>query len=114
MSTNIHFLATREIQVVKTGQRETQEERFGGVWQTPTDVTYKITAQADPIQAYRDWILSVNADYEVDIYAEDDIFREREPVGTETRNEGVYHLKEFDAWITSRTEQGYEIAAEAW
>jgi hypothetical protein len=27
MSTNIHFVAIREIQVVRTGQIETQEER---------------------------------------------------------------------------------------
>jgi hypothetical protein len=114
MSTNIHFVATREIQVVKTGQIENQEDQYRYVWQTPTDVTRHIMAQADAIQAYRDWILSVNEDYEVDVYAEDDFFREKEPVGTETQNDGVYHLKEFDAWVESRREQGYEITAEAW
>jgi hypothetical protein len=114
MSTNIHFVATREIQVVRTGQIETQEEQYRYAWQTPTEVTHNIMAQADPIQAYRDWILSVTEDYEVDVYAEDDFFREREPVGTEIQNDGRYHLKEFDAWITSRREQGYDIAAEAW
>jgi hypothetical protein len=114
MSMNIHFVATREIQVVKTGQRETQEGQFKGQWQTPTDVTYQIMSLADPIQAYRDWILSVTEDYEVDVYAEDDFFREREPVGTETQNDGRYHLKEFDVWITSMTEQGYDISAEVW
>ena len=114
MSTNIHFVATREIQVVRTGQIELQEDWYRYVWQTPTVVTRELMAQADPIQAYRDWILSVNEDYEVDVYAEDDFFRERAPVGTETQNEGRYHLKEFDAWIQSRREQGYDIAAEAW
>jgi len=114
MSTNIHFVANREIQVVKTGQIETQEDQYRYVWQTPTEVTRKIMAQADPIQAYRDWILSVNEDYEVDVYADDDFFSEKESVGTEIHNDGKYHLKEFDAWITSRREQGYDITAEAW
>jgi len=114
MSTNIHFLATREIQVVRTGRIEKQQDYFLDVWQTPTDVTRQLMAQADPILAYRDWILSVTEDYEVDVYAPDDFFREKEPVGTETQNDGVYHLKEFDAWITSVTAQGYDITAEAW
>ena len=111
---NIHFVATREIQVIKTGQKETQEGQFKGVWQTPTPVTRQLMAQADPILAYRNWILEINEDYQVDIYAEDDIFREREPVGTETRNNGDDHCAEFDAWITSMIEQGYDITAEAW
>jgi len=114
MSTNIHFLATREIQVIRTGQRETQEQYFEGVWQTPTPVTRQLMAQADPVLAYRDWILEINEDYQVDVYAEDDMFREREPVGTETRNNGDDHCAEFDAWVESRREQGYDITAEAW
>jgi len=114
MSTNIHFLATREIQVIRTGQRETQEEHFKGVWQTPTPVTRQLMGSLDPIQAYRNWILEINEDYEVAIFAKDDVFREREPVGTETRNHGDDHCAEFDAWVESRREQGYEITAEAW
>lgn len=114
MSTNIHFLATREIQVIRTGKIETQEEHFKGVWQTPTPVTRQLIGSLDPILAYRNWILEINEDYEVDIFAKDDIFREREPVGTETRNHGDDHCAEFDLWVASMTKQGYEITAEAW
>lgn len=114
MSTNIHFEARRQIQVVKTGLFEEQVEHYRYSWQTPTVVTRDLMTQADPIQAYRDWILSVNEDYEVDIYAADDLFREGEPIGTETHNEGQYHIKDFDAWVDSMTKQGYDIVAVAW
>ena len=113
MSTNIHFLATRDIIVVKTGKQDKQEIYFDRVWQTPTRVTLEIIKN-DPIQGYRDYILNeCSEDREYEIYAEDDIFCET-PIGTETYNPGREHLEEFDAWVRECEESGYTIQAEAW
>jgi hypothetical protein len=46
MSTNIHFIATREVQVVKTGVITIQEIKFDE-WQTPTSVTRQIMECAE-------------------------------------------------------------------
>ena len=114
MSTNIHFIATREVQVIKTGKINTQEIKFNE-WQTPSDVTRKIMASADPVQAYKDWILTeCSIDVETDVFAEDDIFQERDPIGKEVFNAGKEHVAEFEQWLNMCSEEGFEVRAEAW
>ena len=114
MSTNIHFVAQREIQVVKTGKTSIQEIKFNE-WQTPTRVTWEIMDSSDRIQAYKDWILrECSRDEEFPVYAEDDVFGEGEPVGKEIYNAGKEHLEQFEEWLKMCDEEGYTVVAEAW
>lgn len=114
MSTNIHFSATREIIVVKTGKRDTQQISFNE-WQTPSEVTRQIMASPDREQAYKDWILrECSEDQEMYVFAEDDIFCERDPVGKEFFNPGKEHIAAFDEWLQMCEEEGYTVTAEAW
>ena len=114
MSTNIHFIATREIKVVKTGKTTIQEIKFKE-WQTPTRVTREIIGSADPIQAYKDYILrECSRDEEQLIYAEDDIWGEHEPIGKTIYNDGKDHVAEFEEWLAMCEAEGYTVSAEAW
>lgn len=115
MSINIHFIATREVQVIKTGKINTQEIKFNE-WQTPSDVTRKIMASVDPFQAYKDWILTeCSIDVETDVFDEDDIiFQDRDPIGKEVFNAGKEHVAEFEQWLNMCSEEGFEVRAEAW
>lgn len=113
MSTNIHFRAQREILVIKTGRQEIQHVYFDQ-WQTPTEVTLRLMRSHDPIAAYRDWILSMGRDEELGLYAEDDPFEEREPVGKMIYNASQDHVDEFDQWICTCQAEGYTVSAEAW
>ena len=117
MSTNIHFVAKRKITFKKkNGKRsgEIQEVSFD-VWQTPTTTTYNIMSSAEPIQAYKTWILTeCSADEKIPVFAEDDIWAEGNPVGVEIYNAGKEHVAKFEQWVEELDEQGYTISAEAW
>lgn len=113
MSTNIHIIGKRDVMVIKTGKVSEQTIKFGA-YQTPTKVTFEIMKADDKVKAYKDWVLSVSVDEEQPVYADDDIFQEGEPVGTETYNYGREHLVEFDKWVKNVTDEGYEVEFEAW
>jgi hypothetical protein len=106
---NIAFEATREIQVVKTGERDTQRLVYD-VWQTPTDITYQIARASDPIQAYKDWVMAGDGCvYTSMIFAEDDPFEEGEPIGEEIVDPRVDHLADFDAWVEEMSQNGWVV-----
>lgn len=109
MSMNIAFEATREIQVVKTGERDTQRLVYD-VWQTPTDITYQIARVSDPIQAYKDWVMSddgcVYTRYD---FAEDDPFELGESIGEEIVDPRVDHLAELDQWLRDMEQGGWAV-----
>lgn len=114
MSTNIHFIATREVIVKKTGKEDTQRIQLH-VWQTRTPDTYKIINSADPILAYVEIILNeFDHDEQLPVYAEDDIFGEKDPVGFKTFNAGKQHVTELMKSIQTLEEEGWEINLEAW
>lgn len=113
MSTNIHFAAEREIVVVKTGQKDIQRIYFDPVWQTPTQVTYEIM-KGDPIQGYKDYILERSRDEILEVYAEDDYFEERAPVGQQIYNVGKDHVARFDEWLAMCEAEGYTVIPEPW
>lgn len=108
MSMNIYIIAEREVLVEKTGKYSIQRDEFGA-WQTPDDVSYDIKKADDPIQAYKDWILAQSFDEEEPVYADDDIWEEREPVGMRTYNTGKEHIAELDRWVEEVRDEGYEI-----
>jgi len=68
-------------------------------WQTPTKVTYEILESEDPKKTYIDWIISVSVDREINIYAEDDIFNLKPPIGTEIYNPAKGHIKELEEFL---------------
>lgn len=107
MSMNIYIEATREVKVVKTGKIVLQKIHWEA-WQTPTTVTYSIVASDDPAQCYRDWAMLLEP-YIQDIYAEDDIWQERDPIGTQVINPSIGHIEEFDAWLKMCDEEGYTV-----
>ena len=74
MSTNINIFAERKIEVVKTGSRQTQREKYRHVWQTPTKDTEKIMQAEDKKQAYINWVLSISKDEFVNTYTNKNIF----------------------------------------
>jgi len=107
MSTNLYVSASREVIVLKTGEPSIQSENFS-VYQTPTQITYDILASDDKAQSYRDWVNSISKDEEMEVYA-DDIFEENEPVGKTVYNPWKEHIAEFDAWLSDKAAEGYDI-----
>ena len=113
MSTNINIFAEREIEVVKTGSRQTQQVAYKFTWQTPTEVTKKIMQATNRKQAYIDWVLSISKDEIVNTYEYEDVFCDN-PVGTEVYNTGKIYINNFIAWCNYMEEDGYEIKFESW
>lgn len=114
MSTNIHFIAHREVKVIMTNRISTQEIKFD-VFQTPARVTHEIMASEDRAQAYKAWVLrECSQDQEFDVFAEDDVWEERDPVGKRIYNAGKEHIENFEAWLKMCEEEGFEVRAEAW
>lgn len=109
MSMNIHIEATRDIQVIKTGKVVEQTISFDGQWQTPTDVSYAIARSDDPLAEYSRWVMNRTAPVTFNVYAEDDVFSEREPIGTQTYHPGEMHLSDLGLWIDGCIAEGYEI-----
>jgi hypothetical protein len=112
---NVYITANRKIAFKKKNGRRSvgiQTINFDA-WQTPTNVTCEIVKSADPRQAYINWILAERSqDEEVLVYAEDDIFEDRAPVGKKTYNPGKEHVEKFREWIREVEEEGYTIKFE--
>ena len=113
MSINLHIVAQREIEVVKTGARQTQYADYRFTWQTPTEVTGRIMQATDRKQAYIDWVTSISKDEFVNTYADEDVFCDN-PIGTEVYNSGKEHIDDFTAWCNYMETNGYEIKFESW
>lgn len=114
MSLNIHFSATREILVFKSGGLQTQTTIYDGTWQTPTTVSKSIISSEHPIQAYKDWVKSIGSDEVVPVYQESDFFNEGEPVGFEVINSAEEHIKEFEEWLEEMNKGCWEVKVEMW
>ena len=113
MSTNINIFAQREIEVVKTGARQTQQVAYRFTWQPPTEVTEKIMQATNRKQAYIDWVLSISKDELINTYADEDVLCDN-PIGTEVYNSGKEHIIGFTAWCNYMEKEGYEIKFESW
>ena len=116
MSRNTRIHAHRMIQVIKTGALDTQSTEFDA-WQTPTTATWHILTPVDTaarLQAYRDWVLSVCQDETENVYAEDDLFQEGEPVSTVIVNHGRDHIARLDEWLALLEHTGWEVSVDAW
>lgn len=113
MSMNIHINAVRQVQVLSTGKIVEQSIAFNA-WQTPTSVTYDILGSSNPADAYKNWIRqeSVNMDIVEDIFDDEDILEEGEPIGTRTYNPGLDHIEIFDTWLKMCVEEGFTVKFE--
>jgi len=109
MSKNIQFKATRLIQVVSSGEYETQSEFFEEIWQTPTDISYEIVSSDNDFKAYRDWVMSVSETVSEEVYAPDDLFCEGPVIGYNLVNIGEQHINLFDGWINDMQNRGFTI-----
>lgn len=109
---NISFEAVRYIKVLSTGEITSQITRWSEAYQTPTNVTREIIKSSAPFQAYCDWVINTySTDIQVPVYAESDIFCEKEPIGSEVHNYATEHIAEFKQWIETTHAAGYIIEA---
>ena len=116
MSLNLHLVGKRPITFKMGDGTEGSEiqERVIELWQTSSDTTRQLIRAQDPIQAYKDWVMSCSQDETEPLFAEDDLFCEREPIGTWTRNPGRGHCEQITAEIEALERQGFTIEAEMW
>lgn len=108
MSMNLHVSGERAVTVNKTGKQSKQTVHFP-LWQTPTCITKEAIRGTDPKTVYVEWVRSRSNDEEEPIYAEDDIWAERAPIGTRVVNTGEEHIQELIAWLAECEEEGYDI-----
>lgn len=108
MSMNVHIVGEREIFIPSVNQKDVQRIRFDCI-QTPTKDSYEIERSENPIQAYREWVLNRFEDEVENVYADDDILCEGEPIGTEITNYGKCHVQELEKWISSVEADGYVV-----
>lgn len=113
MSTNFHIRAERSIKVLKTENIEIQSQ-YLHVWQTSSKQTASIISSEDPLQAYVNYVMSISKDETNPIYAENDIFRENDPIGTEVVNYGKLHIKQLKDYMSILEKDGFEFTYEAW
>lgn len=108
MSMNFYISGKREITVNKTGAVETQNIHYQP-WQTPTTVTRELLKQADPVTAYKEWVMSISVDEQEAVYADDDVFGEGDVIRYNTVNNGREECQQLDEWIAAVTALGYEL-----
>lgn len=113
MSMNVHIVGEREILIPSINKKDIQRTSFNCL-QTPTKVSYEILNSENCIQAYKEWILGRFKDEVVDVFADNDPFCEREPIGTKIYNYGIIHTQELEEWISSAESDGYVIGLEVW
>jgi hypothetical protein len=121
MSMNISIMAVRAIWYKDNDGNlcpDNQEEYFDHVFQTSTSVTYEILRSSEDhlvrLNGYIDYASRVGEETkrEEPVYAADDHFQEREPVGTRWYNPADYHLEELNYWIEQKKRKGWEILVE--
>jgi len=108
MSINIGFVAEREI-ITPAGVKDIQRLYIDGVWQTPTEVTKRIYQSRNPIRVYVSWVLSVAEDVLEPVYADDDLFCEKAPVGVRKVNYGKQHVCEFMKEVALLKKLGFTV-----
>lgn len=110
MSMNLYVEAERPATVIVKGVEKQIKDRISfDLWQTPTTTTYEILAMEDKLQGYIDFVLYNSEDRDWPIYADDDIFGQRDPIGYKTINSGKEHIQELNEWIKYCENEDYVI-----
>ena len=106
MSMNLYVERSRNATAVVKGKKKRFVDRSSfNLWQTPTEVTRRLLQEKDTLAAYCDWVLSSSVEYELKIYAEDDIWQERDPIGVEVCNDGKDHIESLLEWVNESIER---------
>lgn len=114
MSMNVFISANRKITFKKkNGKRGggIQTVKFEAI-QTPTNITYEIIRSNNPKQAYIDWVMTKRRIERLPIYADDDIFGERDPVKFKEYDFAKEHVERLLKWIEEVEEEGYTVRFE--
>lgn len=114
MSMNVYIYAERKVVAkLKNGEEiaSLQTEKWNAC-QTPTNDTYAIVSSGNPKQAYVDWCLNRSHIEQIPVYAKDDYFCEREPIGYEEYDFYKDHVAQFNQWYDIMDEQGYTVKFE--
>ena len=117
MSMNVRIFAKRVIySETKHGKQQIIQAVDFQAQQTPSDVTYQIVESDDPKQVYSDWIrwmqyTNPTVHYNP-IFAPDDVFGEREPIGYEEYNWAEDHINELNRWCEEVEDDGYTVKFE--
>jgi len=109
VSINFHISIKREIYNKVGKHLGTQHLNFD-TWQTPTKVTNEIMNSSNPIEKYKEWVMSISEDIEENIYEKDDPFGEREPIGIQIYNPAEEHIAELNEFINDAYREEYEIS----
>jgi len=110
MSMNIHINSIGEI-TYPSGIKKHHIESFN-CNQTPTKITNEILASPNPIQAYKDWVMSYNEDEQIEEYdyaTWDDKLDYYTIIGYKTVNYGKEHCEELDKFINDATVKGMKL-----
>lgn len=115
MSTNFHIMASRQITFIRkdgTVGTDTQKQ-YLKVYQTPTELTYKMMKAENKLAAYFSWVIATSKNEEEHEYADDD-WDATTPLVTKIVNRGKIHVKELAEQIERLEENGFVIEFEAW
>lgn len=100
------ILAIRDVLVLKTGIKESEIVRFDfWPWRPPVKIVERLMETENPLQSYKDWILSVSEDREAVVFDEYDQY----PIGKEFFNAGKKFISKLEDWIETKISQGYDI-----
>jgi hypothetical protein len=97
MSTNLHVRAYETFEHPVIGKQEFEFEFE--LYQTPTELTYTCLRSEDTLATYIEWVRKHSSTEIQPIFAEDDIWGERNPIGTESINYGEIHIEELLNWL---------------
>jgi len=114
MSMNLKLVGSRSVVVSKTGEEVLQTVNVK-LNQTPTKVTYEIYGLGDfqsMLASYFEWVMSGSSDEVEPVYADDDLFSEREPIKYITVNYGKLHVEGIIKELTEYMNSGYEFKFE--
>jgi hypothetical protein len=106
------IIAERDIIVKRTGKHEVQQVELFDCLPEPSNTELNsILESADPVKAYIDWLFkdAEGAEYEEPIYADDDIWQERPPIGTRTVNARKEHAEMVKSKVDSYIKEGWDV-----
>ena len=104
MSMNLHLSASLDAQT-KLGAKKIYA-KFD-LWQTPTTVTYHCLS-GDTYSLYKEWVNSCARVELFPIFAVEDLFEEKEPIGYEEYCAATEHLKALEEWLEEHKEWDIE------
>ena len=115
MSINIVISAIRKIFYKNKQGKRQQENQFTkfDVWQTPTKVTMEIMKSPNRLEAYKNYIMTMDKPEEVASYVYDEQTDTATYVTT-IISEARDHISRLEDWVAVMEEDGYIIKVESW